>query len=90
MALMVATAMLLVTILKAPTIVPANQDFTETGETAAKVIQIRILQFQRGNRKLCACLFCPFVRSVFFLLLFGAVKLPLASYMVRNVRKNKV
>ena len=39
MDLMVAIAMLLVTILKAPTNVFANQDLTETGEAAAKVIQ---------------------------------------------------
>ena len=34
---MVAIAMLLVTILKAPTTVPANQDFTKMEKTAAKV-----------------------------------------------------
>ena len=37
MAFMVVIAMLLVTILKAPTTVSANQDFTETERTAAKV-----------------------------------------------------
>ena len=37
MALMVATEMLLVTILKAPTTVSANQDFTKMEKTAAKV-----------------------------------------------------
>ena len=34
---MVATVMLLVTILKAPTIVPASQDSIETEKTAVKV-----------------------------------------------------
>ena len=43
---MVATAMLLVTILKAPTIVPPNQDSMETGETATKVIQRQYYTFR--------------------------------------------
>ena len=47
---MVAIAMPHVTTLKDPTIVPASQDFMETGETAAKVSQqyftFRTLQFK--------------------------------------------
>ena len=48
---MVAIVMPVVTILKAPISVSANQDFTETDETAAKVSHYYLVgKFKAGRR----------------------------------------